>query len=82
MARYMPTILKRGPYRFFFVSLDRGEPPHVHVKRENKVAKFWLDAVALERAGGFDRAELNTMAKLVHEYRETLLEKWYEFFGR
>jgi hypothetical protein len=40
-------------YRFFFVSLDRSEPPHIHVRRENKVAKFWLDPVALERAGGF-----------------------------
>ena len=46
------------------------------------VAKFWLDPVALERAGGFKRAELNTIAKLVHEQRETLLEKWNEFFGR
>ncbi len=65
----MPTILTIGPYRFFFVSLDRGDPPHVHVRREKRVAKFWLDAVALERAGGFDRTELNTIAKLVHEHR-------------
>jgi hypothetical protein len=46
------------------------------------VAKFWLDPIALERAGGFNRAELNTIAKLVYEHRETLLERWYEFFGR
>lgn len=78
----MPTVLRTGPYRFFFVSLDRGEPPHVHVKRENKVAKVWLDPIALERAGGFSRAELNTLSKLVLEHRESLLERWYEFFGR
>lgn len=77
----MPTVLRTGPYRFFFVSLDRREPPHVHVRRENKVAKLWLDPVMLERAGGFNRAELNTLTKLVHEHRETLLERWYEFFG-
>jgi hypothetical protein len=46
------------------------------------VAKFWVDPVALERTGGFNRAELNTIAKLVQEHRETLLEGWYEFFGR
>ena len=46
------------------------------------VAKFWLDPVTLEKAGGFNRAELNTIAKLVQEHRETLLEGWYEFFGR
>jgi len=78
----MPTVLRIGPYRFFFVSLDRGEPPHIHVRRENMVAKFWLDPVALQQAGGFNRAELNTIGKLVQERRETLLEGWYEFFGR
>jgi len=57
-------------YRFFFVSLDRSEPPHIHVRRENKVAKFWLEPVALERAGGFSRAELNVILKLVDEHRE------------
>src|SRR5437016_9606218 len=77
----MPTALRIGPYRFFFVSLDRGEPPHVHVRRENKVAKLWLDPVVLERAGGFSRAELNALAKLVQEHRAILLERWYEFFG-
>ena len=46
------------------------------------VAKFWLDPVVLERAGGFNRAELNEIAKLVYEHRETFLERWYEFFGR
>jgi hypothetical protein len=78
----MPTVLRLGAYRFFFVSLDRGEPPHIHVRRENMAAKFWLDPVVLERAGGFNRAELNAIAKLVHEHRETFLERWYEFFGR
>ena len=78
----MPTVLRRGPYRFFFVSLDRGEPPHIHVRRESMVAKFWLDPVALERAGGFSRPELNTIGKLVQEHGENLLERWYEFFGR
>jgi hypothetical protein len=43
----MPTVLRIGPYRLFFVSLDYDEPPHVHVKRDNMVAKFWLEPVAL-----------------------------------
>ncbi len=78
----MPTALRLGPYRFFFVSLDRGEPPHIHVRRENMVAKFWLDPALLQQTGGFNRTELNTIAKLVQEHRESLLESWYEFFGR
>jgi hypothetical protein len=66
----------------FFVSLDRDEPPHVHIRRENRVAKFRLDPVALQQAGGYNRFEFNTIAALIYEHRDTLLEKWYEFFGR
>ena len=36
-----------GPYWFFFYSFDCGEPIHVHVRRENAEAKFWLQPVAL-----------------------------------
>jgi hypothetical protein len=45
------------------------------------VAKFWLDPVALQKAGGFASAELNRIANLVQENRDYLLERWYEFFG-
>jgi hypothetical protein len=45
------------------------------------VAKFWLDPVVLERAGGFSRRELNGIAKLVAEHADEFLERWYEFFG-
>ena len=78
----MPTVLRIRSYRFFFVSLDRGEPPHIHVRRENMVAKVRLEPVVLERAGGFRRVELNAILELVHEHRERLLKSWYEFFGR
>ena len=77
----MPTVLRVGPLRFFFVSVDYSEPPHVHVRRENQVAKFWLDPVALQKAGGFRRHELDRIARLVDEHREQLLESWYDFFG-
>ena len=77
----MPTILTIRSYRFFFVSLDRGEPAHVHVRRENMAAKFWLEPMALERAGGFSRVELNAIARLVQAHRERFLKGWYEFFG-
>ncbi len=54
----MPTVATFGPYRVFFYSADRAEPVHVHVEREHKVAKFWLDPVRLARSGGFSRKEL------------------------
>lgn len=45
----MPTVLNDGPYGFIFFSSDRGEPPHIHVKCERRIAKFWLGPVALAR---------------------------------
>ena len=41
----MPTILRIGPYRFFFYAGDRDEPPHIHVERDDNIAKFWIGPV-------------------------------------
>lgn len=76
----MPTILRVGPYRFFFYSGDRDEPPHVHVEREDNVAKFWLKPVRLQRSGGFKRNEINAINRLVEENEELLTGKWHDFF--
>ena len=38
----MPTVLRFGAYRFFFYASDRGEPEHIHVEREDSIARFWL----------------------------------------
>ena len=43
----MPVVLREGPYTFLFYSTDRDEPRHIHVKRERRVAKFWLEPVSV-----------------------------------
>ncbi len=77
----MPTVLHDGPYSFVFFSSDRGEPPHVHVKRDLEVAKFWLDPVSLAKNKGFREHELNDIARLVVKHQERLLEAWNDYFG-
>ena len=76
----MPTVLRSGPYRFFFYAGDGGEPPHVHVERDDCEAKFWLDPVRLERSHGFGRKEINRVRQLVVEHHRQSLESWHEFF--
>ena len=76
----MPTVLKQGPYRFFFYASDRGEPPHIHVERENKVAKFWLDPPRLSRSGDFGRAEIRRIEQLIAQHETAFLKAWNEFF--
>ena len=77
----MPTILRKGPYRFFFYSGDRGETIHVHVEREEKIAKFWLEPVRLAWSGGYNRAEIFKVQKIIEENIESILEAWHEYFG-
>jgi hypothetical protein len=77
----MPTVLRDGPYSFVFFSSDRGEPPHIHVKRDRQVAKFWLDPVALAKNRGFADHELSGIERLVVQHQDKLLEGWHEYFG-
>ena len=77
----LPTVLRSGPYRFFFYSADRDEPAHVHVEREESEAKFWLDPVRLEWSRGFARMEIRRIEALVGENGALLVRAWHEYFG-
>ena len=76
----MPTVLRSGPYRFFFYSNEDGEPPHIHVQRERYLAKFWLKPVTLAKCTGFPAHELNLLQRLTRKNAAVLLEAWNEFF--
>ncbi len=76
----MPTVLEEGPYSLVFFSSDRGEPPHIHVKRDRLIAKFWLAPVVMAKNLGFPGHELNRIARLVAKRETTLLEAWHEYF--
>ena len=78
----MPTVLRVGPYRFFFYASDRSEPAHIHVERDDNVAKFWLNPFRLQSSGDFSRNEVNRIAAIVIVRRAELLEAWHEYFGR
>ncbi|MFH0351062.1 MAG: DUF4160 domain-containing protein [Chromatiales bacterium] len=77
----MPTVLRSGPYRFFFYAGDRNEPQHVHVERDDKIAKFWLEPIRLQSSGGFSRIEIARIEKVVNDRRVELVETWNEYFG-
>lgn len=78
----MPNVRNIGPYRFFFYSNESGEPAHVHVRRERKIAKFWLEPVELADSKRFAAHELREMERIVQDHRAEFLEAWHEHFGR
>jgi hypothetical protein len=77
----VPTVLRSEPYRFFFYSGDRDEPPHVHVKHDDSEAKYWLEPVCLERSRGFARKEISQIQATVEENRQLRLDRWHEYFN-
>jgi len=79
--RTMPTIEIRG-YKFRFYSSDVNEPPHVHVLRDGKEAKIWLQPVVVEYNRGYNQTKLNGILKLTRQNQDKLLEAWNAHFSQ
>ena len=80
----MPTVFNQNGYRFFFYSDEmsgmRLEPVHIHVKKDNKEAKFWISPVSLAYNEGFSRSDLRDIEWLVFENTKLIQEKWDDHF--
>ena len=77
----MPTVLRDGPYRFYFYSHEPNEPPHIHIDRDNLTAKFWLESIELANNIGFPDREVKKIEAIVRENQTLFLETWNEYFG-
>lgn len=80
-TRAVPSIKIDGPYAVYFTSHDRGEPPHVHIDRENLTAKLWLHPVRIAFNLGFSRHELRVIERMITDNEEKCLRAWNEYFG-
>ena len=63
----MPTVFRHGPYRLYFYSHEPNEPPHIHVDRDERSAKFWVSPVGLARNLGFRARELAEIERIVQD---------------
>lgn len=80
----MPVVLRYKGYRFFFYSNegDPREPLHIHVRKGEAVAKFWVaPEVKLADSYGMSGHELTELAQVVRDNREIIERTWNEFFG-
>ena len=78
----MPTILRIGPYRFFFNS--REEPRiHVHVATSEGVAKYWLEPeIELANFYNLKSKDLRRVEALVQEHTDEFREAWQRHFAQ
>ena len=78
-----PRVLKwlPGPCRFFFYANEGSEPRHVHVMRERKTSKFWLEPVRWASSRGFAAHELTEIQALVEQHESQIAEEWNDFYG-
>lgn len=81
----MPKIFEWKGYKFFFFS-NEGDPlesVHIHVRKGESVAKFWiLPEVSLFSSWGMSPHELSMLEDIVGEQKEQIVEKWNEYFHR
>jgi hypothetical protein len=78
--RSVPTVLRIGPYRFFFYSNEGTEPPLVHVEAGDYEAKFWLRPVSLATNHGFGERAIREIERLVNANHDKLEEAWHGYF--
>ena len=81
----MPKVFEWNGYKFFFFS-NEGMPRelcHIHVRKGNSIAKFWVDPhVSLDSSYEMSPKELNSIQKIVEEKSDLIRRKWNEHFIR
>ena len=80
----MPVVFRYKGYRFFFHSNegDPREPLHIHARKGEAVAKFWLEPYpSVAKAYGMKSRELHELLDAALENRELIERTWNEHFS-
>ena len=77
----MPTLLRIGPFRFYFYSHEPNEPPHVHIDRGEATIKIWLDSLEVAKSRGFRAHEIGDIVAMTAQHRDAFMEAWHGYFG-
>ena len=77
----MPTLLIWHGHKFRFYALDRDEPPHVHVVKDGKSLKVWLDSLEVAQNKGYNDRDVARLLTVIGERRDNWIGAWHDFFG-
>lgn len=77
----MPTLHRERGYVFRFRAVDRGEPPHVHVRGNGGAAKIWLrPTIEIAMTKRYNRRQMTEIMEITERKRDEFLEAWHRFF--
>ena len=75
-----PTLKNEKGYRFFTWSKEE-DRKHVHVAKENKFCKFWLEPkIEVAKNEGFKQFELNEIIEIIKKNETEFNNKWDKHF--
>ncbi len=72
----MPKVLDIDGFRFFFFSEEGNDPVHVHSKKGDAEAKFWLEPIEAVYSVGFNPNQLRRLTKILREHADELAQKY------
>ncbi len=78
----MPKVFEDSGFTFRFYAADLDEPVHVHIEKDDKAAKFWLDPITCAIDGGFSQRELRRIAQIIAVRQQEIADKWDEIEKR
>lgn len=79
----MPTILLILGWRFFFYANERSEPIHIHCRKGDAEAKYWLDVdrfQAIEaHAYNLNPGDTRSVRRIIFEHFDYIVSEWTKF---
>lgn len=77
-GRMAPVARRQGAFKADFYSIDCDEPPHVHVRSGEGVAKIWLIPVSVQWERWAHKSTGRRAVRFVEETVVSLLRRWEE----
>ena len=79
----MPTVLTILGWRFFFYADERKEPVHIHCRKGDAEAKYWLDVEEFQiieaHSYNLSPADKRTVRKIIFEHFDYIVAEWTKF---
>ena len=79
----MPTILMILGWRFFFYANEGNEPIHIHCRKGDAEAKYWLDVEGFQtmeaHAYNMSQADKRIVRRIIFEHFDYNVSEWSKF---